>query len=161
MHRQWAGSWWRAGETGKAEEHYQKALAVLKDAEVKSGDNTEMYLMVIIEYARMLDSQNNYEAADRLFDKAEKNLPPYVINSMKKNIRREMGDHYLRKAKNLWYKRQPEEAYKVLLKAKRSYHIHQVVLKGREDAQWKKNYVEVKQILKFFKETGVGVDTGN
>ena len=156
MHRQWAGSLWRAGETGKAGEHYQKALAVLKDAEVKSGDNTEMYLMVIIEYARMLDSQNKYEATDGLFDKAEKGLPPYVINSLKKGVRREMGEHYLRKAKYLWYKREPEEAYKVLLKAKRNYYIHQVVLKGREDAQWKKGYDEVKGILKFFKETGVG-----
>ena len=109
----------------------------------------------------MLDVSHDYESADKVFEQAENSLPNYVINSLKLNIRLEMGDHYLRKGKYLWYKRKPEEAYQALMKAKRSYHIHQIVLKGQEDTQWKKNYDEVKQILKFFKETGVGVDTGN
>ena len=161
MQRQWAGSLWQASDIASAELHYLRALEILKQGEVHSSDTTMMYLMIVIEYTRMLDVSHDYESADKVFEQAENSLPNYVINSLKLNIRLEMGDHYLRKGKYLWYKRKPEEAYQALMKAKRSYHIHQIVLKGQEDTQWKKNYDEVKQILKFFKETGVGADTGN
>lgn len=156
MHRVWAGSLWKANDKNGAELHYLRSLKILKEGSVQSGDTTTMYLMVIVEYVQMLDGEKQYEKSDALFETAEKNLPLYVINSRKQNIRREMGEHYLRKGKHLWYNRQPEEAYKALVKAERSFRIHQVVLKKQEDLQWKKGYDEVKEILKFFKTTGVG-----
>ncbi|MFK7911769.1 MAG: O-antigen ligase family protein [Akkermansiaceae bacterium] len=156
MHRQWAGYLWLSGEVTAAESHYARALKILDGAMPNSEDTRNMYLMIIIENVRMQDGVKNFEASDQLLDYAKEKLPMHVINSARFNIRREMGDHYLRKGKFLWYKRKPEEAYKVLKEAERSYRIHEVVIKGREDDKWKKSYAEVKGILKFFKDTGVG-----
>jgi O-antigen ligase len=102
MQRQWAGSLWQASDTVSAELHYLRALEILKQGKVQSRDTTMMYLMIVIEYTRMLDDSHDYESADKIFEKAENNQPIYVINSLKLNIRREMGNHYLRKGKYLW-----------------------------------------------------------
>jgi O-antigen ligase len=156
LHRQWAGSLWSSGEIEAAESHYARALEILDGAMPNSEDTRNMYLMIIIDNVRMQDGAKNYQAADQMLDYAEEKLPLHVINSPRFNIRREMGDHYLRKGRFLWYNRKPEEAYKTLKKAEKSYQIHQVVLKGREDKKWEKSAGEVKEILKFFKATGVG-----
>lgn len=156
MQRQRAGALWKSGNIEQAEIYYQKAQDIIKTARVNNGDATTTYLMIVIDQARMEDSQHNFTMADELFENAEKRLPNYSINSLNQNIRREMGEHYLRKGKYLWYQRKPEEAHTALVKASRSFHIHQIVLKGREDKQWEQGYDEVKSILKFFKATGVG-----
>ena len=161
MQRVWAGSLWVVGDTVSAERHFQRAFEILEQGVAKSGDTTMVRLMVMVEYTRMLDSVHQYEMADALFENAVGSLPVYVMNSLKQNIRREMGEHYLRKGKYLWYKRQPEKAYQALMKAERSFRIHQVVLQKREDGRWKKGYDEVKEILKFLKTTGIAPDQKN
>ena len=156
MHRQWAGEFWKKGNTSEAAEHYKRGAEILDGGTVQASDTADMRFMVVIEHVRMMDSLKRYEEASRLFENLEKTQPGHTVNSLRHNIRREMGEHYLRYAKDLWYNRKPVQAHKVLLKAKRSFHIHQIVLKGRQDAQWESGYDEVKQILKFFKDTGIG-----
>lgn len=156
MQRQWAGHLWKSGKTESAEAHYLHALRILREGKVHSSDTIYMRFMVVIEYCRMLDTLKRYGDADEIFEVLEKKSKLYHINSLRLNIRREMGEHYLRHAKNLWYQRQPEAAYAVLLKSKKSYRIHQVVLKGKKDPAADAGFREVEQILDFFKNTGVG-----
>ena len=156
MHRQWAADLWEKNNTVKAEEHYIKAIEILESGSVQSSDTINLRRRVIIEHVRMLDSLKRFEEADKLYENLELVLRLHQINSKAQNIRREMGEHYLRHAKHLWYDRKPVQAQRVLLKAKKSYHIHRLVLKGVRDPQAEKGYDEVKKILAFFKETGVG-----
>ena len=156
MQRQWAGSAWKSGNTQEAEKHYLRALEILENGKVQSGDTILMRFMVVIEYCRMLDSIEEFDKAGGVFEELEKKSKVYHINSLKLNIRREMAEHYLNHAKHLWYQRKPEQAYPLLLEAKRSYQIHRVVLRGKQDKVAETGTLEVKDILKFFKETGLG-----
>ncbi len=156
MQRQWAGSLWLKGDTEGATHHYLRALEILENGKVHGSDTVELRFMVVIEYCRMLDSIDEYDEAGVMFDALEKKSKNYHINSLRSNIRREMGEHYLRHAKYLWYQRKPELAYPLLIKAEKNYHIHNVVLKGKEDKLAEPAYLEVKELVKFFKKTGLG-----
>lgn len=156
MQRQWAGALWVRGDTESAAAHYDRALELLKGAVGHASDTNSMRLMIVIEYTRMLDSVRKFDASTRLYEKQEASLPVYVINSRKHNIRREMAEHYVREGKHLWFQRKPHEAYAAFKKAARSLQIHRVVLKGRPDPVADKATQEVKDILKFLENTGIG-----
>ena len=156
MQRQWAGSLWIKGNTEAATQHYMRALEILESSKVQGDDTVAMRFMVVIEHCRMLDSLHRYTEARELFEGLEAKSKNYHINSLRSNIRREMAEHYLRHAKNLWYKRRLELVYPLLVKAERSYHIHKLALKGTEDKIAESGHAEVKNLLEFFKKTGLG-----
>jgi O-antigen ligase/tetratricopeptide (TPR) repeat protein len=155
LHQRWAIELWRHGHHDAAKEHYDIALKHLLESKTRN-EARRQYVVVLVQYINLNDELGLFEQSDALWDNAQQDLPVYVVNSLSANIRREIGTHYLKKAKSLWYQRKPEEAYEALLDAKQSYHIHEIQLKGKRDAIWRDGYHEVKKILAFFKKTGVG-----
>ncbi|HCL98002.1 MAG TPA: hypothetical protein DHW77_09580 [Verrucomicrobiales bacterium] len=155
LHQRWAIELWRHGQHDAAKKHYDIALKHLLESKTRN-EARRQYVVVLVQYINLNDELGLFEQSDALWDNAQQDLPVYVVNSLSANIRREIGTHYLKKAKSLWYQRKPEEAYEALLDAKQSYHIHEIQLKGKRDAIWRDGYDEVKKILAFFKKTGVG-----
>ena len=155
LHQRWAIELWRHGQHDAAKKHYDIALKHLLESKTRN-EARRQYVVVLVQYINLNDELGLFEQSDALWDNAQQDLPVYVVNSLSANIRREIGTHYLKKAKSLWYQRKPEEAYEALLDAKQSYHIHEIQLKGKRDAIWRDGYDEVKKILAFLKKTGVG-----
>ncbi|BDS06746.1 hypothetical protein NT6N_17860 [Oceaniferula spumae] len=151
-----AGKLWRDGNVKEARKQYQRAYELLEPLEIFREEPGQAFVRVTIEYVALLDATEDYEASDALVDDAKSKLPNGIIYSKTHYFLREIGEHYLRKAKFLWYKRQPNEAYEALLLAEKNYSIHKTLLKGESDKRGTKGYDEVKQILEFFKQTGVG-----
>ena len=155
LHQRWAIELWRHGQHDAAKKHYDIALKHLLESKTRN-EARRQYVVVLLQYINLNDELGLFEQSDALWDNAQHDLPVYVVNSLSANIRREIGTHYLKKAKSLWYQRKPEKAYEALLDAKQSYDIHRIFLKGVRDPQAEKGYDEVKKILAFFKKTGVG-----
>lgn len=151
-----AGKLWRDGNVKEARNQYQRAYELLDPLDVFKEEPGQALVRVTIEYVALLDAVEDYDASDALVADTQSKLPNGIIYSRTHFFIREIGEHYLRKAKFLWYKRKPNEAYEALLVAKKNYSIHNTLLKGKSDERGSKGYEEVKQILEFFKQTGVG-----
>lgn len=151
-----AGALWREGNVKDARTQYQRAYELLEPLEVFREEIGQAYLKVMIEYVALLDGMSDYETADALIENAMLKLPNGITYNKKHNFFREIGEHYLRKAKFLWYKRKPDKAYQALVLAEKNYTIHKTLLQGEVDDRGAKGYEEVKQIMEFFRKTGIG-----
>lgn len=154
LHHHWAIELWQRGEHDEAKEHFDIALMNVQKS-CNRNEAERKYVEILVGVIRLNDGLGLFTQSDELWSNAQQDLPVYVTDSLHSNIRREIGTHYLKKAKYLWHQRKTEEAYQALLLAKRSYHIHQVRLKGKADPLWRDGYDEVKEILAFFKTTGL------
>ncbi|MGB0992853.1 MAG: tetratricopeptide repeat protein, partial [Akkermansiaceae bacterium] len=154
MERLWARDLWGKKDYDGSKRHYSRAIDLLHESS-RGYQWERVYLVVVIEYARLLDERKEFNVADELFKKAESELPPYVISSLDHNIRREIGEHYLKKAKYLWYNRKTEEAYLNFKKSEFHLGIHGSLLKGEEDKLWSELSSEVKKTIEFLQRAGI------
>jgi tetratricopeptide (TPR) repeat protein len=167
MHSLWAAMqlrWARVneqnGEDDEANKHYTQSLKLYrKSKEIAGFDLNHQWLIeysrALLVYARYLDRHKRFDEAEEILHKCMQ-LADWVNNSKYTGLYMERGRHYYLRARQLWFKRKPEEAAKLVKTSLQLYTQHKRVLKGEVNDSWKQAYKEAKEMDEFFINTGVG-----
>ncbi len=160
LHRNWAVALWRQGdEKREVEFHFLRARELYKVSSHKTGfvywrnKWAIEYTILLISYARYLDSLGEYEKADALFVEASRQIHAYNNQPVTKlNLYRAW--HYYDMGMHQWKERKPKKAYTTMKWGKNTLLHYPGAKTGKVDQEWKDLMHKIQEVMDFLEKTG-------
>ncbi|MBT8036557.1 MAG: O-antigen ligase family protein [Verrucomicrobiae bacterium] len=168
MHRQWGDMHilWARDLTDKralseVEPHYLRAkdlynfsFNIAQDYSMRRW--VARYTKILVDYARFLDSQKKFAAAEVEFQEAQK-LTNWFNWQVDTNLNFYYADHLYERGMSVWLQRKPEEAYQLMKRAKKALLSHPDVSseKIQKDETWKTQMKKIQEVIDFLEATGI------
>lgn len=160
LHQRWALELWSDKQMDLASDHLKSSIDLYEISHQNWGgaiydkDWASGSIHSALYYGRLLDSQQRFEESDQIFKDLRKRRGWHW---MMKETQGEsvMAQHLYDKGMDVWRKRKPEEAYQLMIEAKRA----QLIQKSRngnflsEEAQ--AQFRKIQEVIDFFETTGI------
>jgi len=159
LHQRWALQLWLGGSQDQAEEHFIRAKKLLKLSYeyayfYQNRQWVEEYTGVLAAYARFLDSEQRYQEAEVLFAEGREQVNWYNWQRYTA-LNFYYAQHLYDQGYASWMDRKPQEAYQMMLKAKKSLIQYRGVMKGKVDDTWQFEMDKIQEVIDFLKNAGV------
>ncbi|MCP5536755.1 MAG: O-antigen ligase family protein [Akkermansiaceae bacterium] len=159
LQQQWAGKEWRSGNNEAAEAHFVRAKELYSKSYeyayfYQNKQWVVQYTRLLITYARFLDSQKRFEDAEQLFAEGREQVN-WVNWQRDSKMNFYYGQHLYDHGRHIWYQRQPQQAYRLMLKSRAQLLQHQGMMKDDVEKGFAEQLAAVNKVIEFLEQTGI------